>query len=235
MSRSARAPVSVFFVDNFDSFTFNLVDDLRSRGAQVEVWRNSVDPQWALERALALPAPRMLLLSPGPGRPEDAGCCCELVRLALGKIPIFGVCLGLQVLVHTCGGRVEPAGEVVHGKGAQVSHDGGEPFGGLAQPLMVGRYHSLVATKLGPLLQASAHVGKLVMAVRHDRAPAMAVQFHPESMLTPQGGLIMDRVLDWAAEACPAETVKAGAAEACPAETGAAAVGPGAGGPGSGH
>lgn len=213
-SATSAQPPHVLFIDNFDSFTFNLVDELRRRGCSVDVWRNDITAQQALSLALALPSPRLIVLSPGPGRPEDAGCCQELITLACGQVPIFGVCLGLQAAVQALGGKVGSAGEIVHGKAVAIEHDGRGIFEGLPQPLAVGRYHSLVATELPESLEVSARYRlptaggaaaggvespSLVMAVAHRSAPLAAVQFHPESILTPQGGLLIERTLAWAA------------------------------------
>ncbi|MBW2732458.1 MAG: aminodeoxychorismate/anthranilate synthase component II [Deltaproteobacteria bacterium] len=191
--------VNVLFIDNYDSFSFNLVDDLRQRGAKVEVWRNDLAAPLALERALGLPAPRLILISPGPGRPEHAGCSQQLVSLALGKVPLFGVCLGLQAMVQALGGSVGRSEEVVHGKSARVEHDQSELFTGLSSPLVVGRYHSLVATKVPASLEVTARKDQLVMAIRHRQYAMLGVQFHPESVLTAEGGPIIDRLLAWAA------------------------------------
>lgn len=190
--------VNVLLIDNFDSFTFNLVDELKKLGATVEVWRNDIGAERALELLRALTPPRLLVLSPGPGRPEDAGCCETLIRQAGGELPIFGVCLGLQAITTALGGEVGSAGEIVHGKSAVVTHDGSDFFSDLPSPLTVGRYHSLVATALPEELEVSARFGQLVMALRHRTQPTAAVQFHPESILTPRGGLLLAGVLRWA-------------------------------------
>jgi anthranilate synthase component 2 len=186
-ARTDEAPLSVLTIDNFDSFTHNLVDDLRRLGATVETWRNDLPAERLLALAEALPAPRLIVISPGPGRPEDAGSCEALVRLASGRVPLFGVCLGLQVMVQALGGRVGPAGAVVHGKTAWIEHDGAAELGGLPSPLCVGRYHSLVATEVPACFEVSARYGQLVMALRHREHPTVGVQFHPESLLTPRG------------------------------------------------
>ncbi|MBK8480699.1 MAG: aminodeoxychorismate/anthranilate synthase component II [Proteobacteria bacterium] len=199
---SAATSVSVLLIDNYDSFTFNLVDEFARRGARVEVWRNELSAERALELALALPAPRLIVLSPGPGRPEDAGCCQALVQAACGRVPVFGVCLGLQAIVQALGGVVGPAGEIVHGKSVWIDHEGESVLARLPQPLQVGRYHSLVATRVPEALQVIARYRQLVMAVSHRSAPVIGVQFHPESILTPHGGALIDRTLAWAAAAC---------------------------------
>lgn len=193
--------MNTLFIDNFDSFTFNIVDELRRRGVTVHVWRNDIPAEEALERALALPAPRLVLLSPGPSAPAQAGCCVPLLRLAAGQVPLFGVCLGLQCMVEAFGGEVGFAGEVVHGKASAVTHDGTGLFEGLPSPLTVGRYHSLVGRTIPPTLRVTARCGELVMAAEHVTHRVAGVQFHPESILTPQGGALLDNVLRWAGAA----------------------------------
>ena len=193
-----KSPLHVFLIDNFDSFTFNLVDDFRKIGANVQVWRNDIDAQRALELAQNLPEPRLVVLSPGPGGPHDAGCCVPLIQQAEGRVPIFGVCLGLQAMVVAYGGRVDIAGDVVHGKSQEIEHDRRTLFAGLPSPLLVGRYHSLAACELPSVLRVSATCGETVMAVEHTEYPMAAVQFHPESLLTPRGGQILKNISTWA-------------------------------------
>jgi anthranilate synthase/phosphoribosyltransferase len=190
--------LNVLFIDNFDSFTFNLVDELRRRDCRVEVWRNDLDAGKALGLALGLPAPRLIVLSPGPGTPAEAGCCVELVRLAVGRVPLFGVCLGHQAIVEALGGTVGGAGGIVHGKASPVEHDGRGLFAGLPSPLMAGRYHSLAAIDVPRELEVRARTGDTVMAVEHRNAKLAGVQFHPESILTPLGGKLLDNVVAWA-------------------------------------
>ncbi|HEV8150352.1 MAG TPA: aminodeoxychorismate/anthranilate synthase component II [Gemmatimonadales bacterium] len=191
----------IVFVDNFDSFTWNLVDEFARRGAEVEVWRNTTPAPAVLARARER-SPSLLVLSPGPGTPAEAGCCLELVRLAAdAQVPLFGVCLGHQALVEAFGGTVGPAGEVVHGKTSRVRHQGGPLFEGIPSPFPVGRYHSLAATALPDCLLPIAGTERVVMAVAHQGAPQLGVQFHPESILTPDGGRIIDNVITWAHDA----------------------------------
>ncbi|HLB53587.1 MAG TPA: aminodeoxychorismate/anthranilate synthase component II [Gemmatimonadales bacterium] len=195
-------PLRVVFVDNFDSFTWNLVDEFARRGIAVEVWRNTAPAKLVLARARQ-DGPGLLVLSPGPGTPAEAGSCIELVRLAApAGVPVFGVCLGHQAMVEAFGGTVGPAGEVVHGKTSRVRHEGGPLFEGVPSPFPVGRYHSLAATRLPECLKPIAGTDRVVMAVEHRSAPQLGVQFHPESILTPEGGRIIDNVLRWAADAC---------------------------------
>ena len=194
-------PLRLVFVDNFDSFTWNLVDEFARRRCTVEVWRNTAPADAILARA-GERLPSLLVLSPGPGGPADAGCCMELVRQAAEqRVPLFGVCLGHQAMVQALGGMVGPAGEVVHGKTSRVRHEGGALFDGVPSPFPVGRYHSLAATTLPDCLAPIAGTERVVMAVAHRGAPQFGVQFHPESILTPDGGRIIDNVIAWATHA----------------------------------
>jgi anthranilate synthase component 2 len=194
-------PLRLVFVDNFDSFTWNLVDEFARRGAVVEVWRNTLSARHLLARAGERSS--LLVLSPGPGAPREAGCCIELIRLAAEhRVPLFGVCLGHQAMVEAFGGVVGPAPEIVHGKTSRVRHEGGVLFDGVPSPFSVGRYHSLAATAVPECLEAIAGTDHVVMAVAHRTAPQFGVQFHPESILTPEGGRIIDNVIRWAIDAC---------------------------------
>ena len=194
-------PLRLIFVDNFDSFTWNLVDEFARRGADVEVWRNTVTAEHILARARGT-KPVLVVLSPGPGAPAEAGCCIELVRRAAAdQVPLFGVCLGHQAMVEAFGGVVGPAGEVVHGKTSKVRHSGGALFEGVPSPFAVGRYHSLAALQMPGCLEPMALTGEVIMAVAHRTAPQLGVQFHPESILTPDGGRIIDNVMPWATHA----------------------------------
>lgn len=193
--------LNVTLVDNRDSFCWNLVDEFARRNAEVRVWRNDVPAARVLEEALGASGPSLVVLSPGPGGPADAGCCLELVRLAAGRVPLFGVCLGHQVLVEALGGEVRHAGEVVHGRASRVSHDGGPLFEGVPSPFAAGRYHSLAAVSLPDDLAPIAYSGEVVMAIRHRRVPMLGVQFHPESILTPDGGRMIANVMRWAGDA----------------------------------
>jgi anthranilate synthase component II len=198
---SALPRLHVVFIDNFDSFTFNLVDEFARRGAGVEVWRNTVTPEHALARVEAAPAPPLLVLSPGPGGPKDAGCCVELIRRAAGRVPVFGVCLGHQALIEAFGGVVESAGVILHGRSSRVAHTGGPLFRGVPSPFVVGRYHSLASHDVPAELERLATTDTIVMAVRHRVHPLLGIQFHPESVLTPLGGLLIENVMRWAAAA----------------------------------
>jgi anthranilate synthase/aminodeoxychorismate synthase-like glutamine amidotransferase len=174
----------VLVIDNYDSFTYNLVQYLGELGAEVEVVRNDkAEVGELLERG----ADR-LVVSPGPCTPAEAGISVEAVRaFAEAGTPVLGVCLGHQSLVEAFGGRTVQ-GEPIHGKDAEVVHDGRTIYAGLPSPLVAGRYHSLVADpELPDQLELSASLGDVVMGARHRELPAEGVQFHPESVLTPQG------------------------------------------------
>jgi anthranilate synthase/aminodeoxychorismate synthase-like glutamine amidotransferase len=179
-------------IDNYDSFTYNLVQYLGELGAEVEVVRND---KAGVAELLDRGAER-LVVSPGPCTPAEAGVSVEAVRaFAEAGTPVLGVCLGHQSLVEAFGGRVV-VGDPVHGKDAEVEHDGRTIFTGLPSPLVVGRYHSLIADpELPAELELSATYGEVVMAVRHRELPAEGVQFHPESVLSPQGRSLLANFL----------------------------------------
>lgn len=187
--------VKAVVIDNFDSFVFNLVDELEKRDCEVEVWRNNVTAELALKRLLAHGGPKLLLLSPGPGNPGSAGCTVELVRQAPAEVTVLGVCLGHQAIVEAFGGEVGRAKEIVHGKASFISHTESGIFEGLGSPLKVGRYHSLVATRVPEELKVLAWLGTEPMAVEHQTRAIYGVQFHPESILTPTGGILIDNVI----------------------------------------
>jgi len=176
--------MTVLLIDNYDSFTYNLAHLFGELGADVVVLRNdaiTADDADAIE-------PSHVVVSPGPGRPEDAGVSVEVVRRFAGRVPVLGVCLGHQAIVAAFGGEVGPARELVHGKATLVAHDGRGLFAGLPEDFLAGRYHSLAATALPDCLEVSATApdGE-VMAVRHRELAIDGVQFHPESVLTPVG------------------------------------------------
>jgi anthranilate synthase/aminodeoxychorismate synthase-like glutamine amidotransferase len=183
----------VLVIDNYDSFTYNLVQYLGELGAEVEVVRNDkADVAELLERR-----PDRLVISPGPCTPADAGISIEASRaFPEAGIPTLGVCLGHQAMVEAFGGRTI-RGEPVHGKDAEVVHDGESLFRGVESPLRAGRYHSLVADpELPPELERTATFGDVVMGVRHRELPAEGVQFHPESVLTPHGKQLLRNFLN---------------------------------------
>lgn len=190
-------PLHVVFVDNRDSFVFNLVDEFARRGATVETWRNDTPAADLAARVEAAPGPRLVVLSPGPGRPEATGECLALLSQLTAK-PVFGVCLGMQTIVTVCGGTVDRAPEVVHGRASVIEHDERGLFAGCATPMTVGRYHSLAAREIPYALRVTAHSAMIPMAVEHRERPWLGVQFHPESILTSEGGRLIENVMTWA-------------------------------------
>ncbi len=185
---------NVLMIDNHDSFTFNIVEALERLDATVRTVRNEIDAKGALDQALESDA--LIFISPGPGRPEDAGCCIDLIRLAKGRVPLFGVCLGHQAMVLEAGGEVVPAPVAVHGKSSLLDHDGEGPFAGVPNPVRVGRYHSLCTPDPPSRFHVHASIDGMAMAVSDRDAKQMGVQFHPESVLTPTGQRILANVLN---------------------------------------
>jgi anthranilate synthase/aminodeoxychorismate synthase-like glutamine amidotransferase len=192
--------MNVLVIDNYDSFTYNLVQYLGELGAEIEVVRND---KAGVDELLAR-APDRLVISPGPCTPAEAGISVDASRrFPEAGIPTLGVCLGHQSMVEAFGGRVL-RGEPIHGKDAAIDHDGRTLFAGLPNPLTVGRYHSLVAApELPDALEQSASSAGVVMAVRHRELPAEGVQFHPESVLTPHGKRMLANFLDHPTDSAP--------------------------------
>lgn len=183
----------VVLIDNLDSFSFNLVEAFERLGAPVTVLRNAVDAATVLE--LASRSGALVVLSPGPGRPEGAGCCLELVARAKGKLPLLGVCLGHQAVALEAGGEVCPAPAPVHGKMSRIEHDDCGPFRGVERPLAIGRYHSLGVRGLPARLHVHAEIDGLAMAMSDPVARQTGLQFHPESILTRSGDQILANIL----------------------------------------
>lgn len=187
----------ILLLDNIDSFTYNLVDQLRAFGHKVVIYRNNMPADTLIERLQSMENP-VLMLSPGPGAPADAGCMPELLARLRGRLPIIGICLGHQAIVEAYGGQVSQAGEILHGKASAISHDGIGMFQGLSNPLPVARYHSLVGSNTPEELTINATFNGMVMAVRHDADRVCGFQFHPESILTTQGAHLLEQTLAWA-------------------------------------
>jgi len=182
----------VLLLDNLDSFTHNVRHGLVEAGAEVSVLRRDQGELVDIERE----DPDLLVISPGPGRPEDARLSLAAIHAFAGKIPILGVCLGFQCLAIAFDGAVGCSMNPVHGKVSQIRHDGEGLFQGLPNPLLVGRYHSLVVTRMPECLQSSAWAKDgTPMALRHRFLPIAGVQFHPDSFLTPQGTEIFRHAL----------------------------------------
>jgi para-aminobenzoate synthetase component 2 len=186
----------LLLVDNYDSFTYNLVQAFLVLGAEVLVHRNDAI---TIEQAQAL-QPTHLCISPGPGTPQGAGVSMDMIRALAGHIPVLGVCLGHQSIVEVFGGEVVRAGRLMHGKVSPVQHDARGVFAGAPQPMAVGRYHSLIAKPdtLPSILEVTARTAEgEIMGVRHRELNVEGVQFHPESVLTPEGPLLMNNFLQF--------------------------------------
>lgn len=186
--------VRMLLIDNYDSFTYNLVQAFAAQGAEVMVYRNDAI---TVDEALAL-EPSHLVISPGPGRPEHAGVSLDMIAAFAGSIPVLGVCLGHQSLVQHFGGKIVRAERLMHGKTSMAKHDGKTIFEGLPQPFEVGRYHSLCAEheSLPDVLELTAETERgEIMGVRHKTLPLEGVQFHPESVLTPEGDRLMSNFM----------------------------------------
>ena len=188
---------SLIIVDHFDSFSFNLVEAFERTGCSVEVLRSSAPAALIIERAINATA--SIILSPGPGRPSDAGSFGETIRLARGRIPLLGICLGHQALIEAAGGTVGPAVEIVHGKSSLVEHDGRGLFQGVPSPMRIGRYHSLCARGVPGRFTVHARLDGMVMAISDEASLQFGLQFHPESILTPLGDRLLGNFLDYAA------------------------------------
>ena len=190
---NANAP-RLLLIDNYDSFTYNLVQAFLVLGADVHVYRND---EITVDRAIGL-APSHLCISPGPGRPEDAGVSLAMIAAFAERVPVLGVCLGHQSLVQHFGGRIVSADRLMHGKTSMVDHDGLTVYAGLPNPFQAGRYHSLAAERgsVPDVLTVTARTPEgEIMGVRHRELPLEGVQFHPESVLTPEGNRLLGNFL----------------------------------------
>ena len=184
----------LLLLDNYDSFTYNVYQLLCDLGAEVEVIRNDM----ATVKEIAKKGYEAIVISPGPGVPKDAGITEELINTMKGKVPILGICLGHQAIGEVFGGRVTGAGEICHGKTSPIKHDGEEIYEGLPQQIEVGRYHSLIVSREGlpDCLEVTSELADgTIMGLKHKKYPVYGMQFHPESILTPQGRKMMENFL----------------------------------------
>jgi anthranilate synthase/aminodeoxychorismate synthase-like glutamine amidotransferase len=187
---------TLFFLDNFDSFTYNLVDQFKTAGYPVKIYRNSQSAKQIKSHIDACENHVVLVLSPGPGTPSEAGCMIELIGLCKGKIPILGICLGHQALIEQYGGIVGQADEIQHGKSSLIEHCANRMFEGLSQPLSVARYHSLVGTSVPDSLEIVAQYKGMCMSVYNQQDKVIGFQFHPESILTCEGAQLLENSLN---------------------------------------
>ncbi|OCQ54063.1 Anthranilate synthase component 2 [Photorhabdus australis subsp. thailandensis] len=188
---------NILLLDNVDSFTYNLVDQLRSNNHRVVIYRNTIATEIIMEQLRILPSP-LLMLSPGPGKPSGAGCMPQLLQQIIGKIPVVGICLGHQAIIEAYGGEICGADEILHGKVSLAEHDNQAMFTNLENPFPVARYHSLTGSRIPDELTISARCGNTIMAVRHDKHKVCGFQFHPESILTTHGARLLEQTLTWA-------------------------------------
>jgi anthranilate synthase component 2/anthranilate synthase/phosphoribosyltransferase len=188
---------NLLLLDNIDSFTYNLVDQLRISQHKVIIYRNYVSTSIIIDALLKIHNP-ILILSPGPGKPEEAGCMLKLLNILKGKIPIIGICLGHQAIVQVYGGEIGYAKKILHGKVSMINHDNKKMFLNIDNPFPVARYHSLICKRVPDKFIVNAAFNKIIMAIRNDCERICGFQFHPESILTPQGTKLLNQTLNWA-------------------------------------
>ena len=187
----------IYFLDNFDSFSYNLVDELSMLGCQLVVYRNNISAQSIFDKMCQETVPVLLVLSPGPGAPSDAGCLMELIELCKGRFPMLGICLGQQALTQSYGGVIGHAGETVHGKSSIITLTEHPVFAGMGDKMPVARYHSLMATKVPDDVEVIACYENIPMPIYHQQDNALGYQFHPESILTPNGALLLQQSIEF--------------------------------------
>lgn len=191
----------IYLIDNFDSFTYNLVNQLRPLVDDLKIFRNDVNFDSLTQIIAEDNENKIIVISPGPGCPDTAGITLKMIDSYKGKLPILGICLGHQAIVQAFSGIVGPAKEIIHGKGCDIELMQGqsEIFGQLKSPFRAARYHSLAATKIPPSLDVIASIQSEVMAIKHKEHKILGYQFHPESILTPRGGELLNNSLQWLA------------------------------------
>ncbi|GEB72062.1 anthranilate synthase component II [Pseudoalteromonas carrageenovora] len=190
---SNENPLKIYFLDNFDSFSYNLVDELTMLGCELVVYRNNINADVIFNKMRQEPGQVLLVLSPGPGTPSDAGCLMELIELAKGQFPMLGICLGQQALTQSYGGVIGHAGETVHGKSSIIDLNAHPVFDGMGSTMPVARYHSLMATEVPKNIEVIAQFEDIPMAIYHHEDSALGYQFHPESILTPNGAMLLQQ------------------------------------------
>lgn len=189
--------INIILLDNIDSFTYNLVDQLRDNQCQVLVYNNTLPISIILNSIKTMKNP-ILMLSPGPGFPNNAGCMMQLIKQLKGKIPIIGICLGYQAIITSYGGCISKSQEIFHGRTSLIYHDTLAMFSNIPNPLSVGRYHSLIGSYIPDSLKINAYYNKkTAMAVRNDSDRICGFQFHPESILTTHGTQLINQTIKW--------------------------------------
>ena len=186
--------MNVLFIDNFDSFTYNLVDEFKRLGCNVRVYRNDVSDK-ELAKIVAEFEPKLIVLSPGPSYPKDAGICIRLIKNYYQRYPILGICLGHQCLIEAFGGEVTKAPVPVHGKKSEIVHSGTRIFSGVPKSFYAGRYHSLYGSKIPGFFKVSCYTEGIPMAIENNEHKIYGLQFHPESILTAHGSQIIKNII----------------------------------------
>jgi len=191
----------LFMLDNLDSFTYNLVDEFQCLGFEPSVYRNTLSADFIfnkmIEHTQKTSEPVLLVLSPGPGAPNKAGCLMALIERCAGRIPMLGICLGHQALIEHYGGKVDRAEEIVHGKSSNITHSGTGAFKGIQNPLPVARYHSLIGKDIPSTVAVIADYNGMCMAISKEDDAILAFQFHPESILTTFGTPLLAQGIDY--------------------------------------
>ena len=199
-------------LDNLDSFTYNLVDEFQCLGFEPSVYRNTLSADFIfnkmLEHTQRTSEPVLLVLSPGPGEPNKAGCLMALIKMCVGRIPMLGICLGHQALIEHYGGRVDRAEEIVHGKASSVTHTGSGAFNNIQNPLPVARYHSLIGKDIPKTVEVIAEYNGMCMAISKEDDAVLAFQFHPESILTTFGATLLAQSIQHLLSLAPSLTTK---------------------------
>lgn len=187
----------IVLLDNFDSFTYNLVDELRCLDFDLSVYRNTADVNFIFDTLQARKEQSLLMLSPGPGSPEQAGNMMAIIEKVAGVVPVLGICLGHQAIIQHYGGDIIRAPQAIHGKSSAVQHVSNYGFQGLPNPLSVARYHSLVASNMPNNLMVTASYEDLPMAIVNEQEKMMGLQFHPESIMTAQGSQLLQQCIEY--------------------------------------
>ena len=191
----------LFMLDNLDSFTYNLVDEFQCLGFEPSVYRNTLSADFIFDKMIEhtknTSEPVLLVLSPGPGAPNKAGCLMSLIEKCAGRIPMLGICLGHQALIEHYGGEVDRAEEIVHGKSSNITHSGTGAFKGIQNPLPVARYHSLIGKNIPDTVEVIADYNGMCMAISKEDDAILAFQFHPESILTTFGTPLLAQGIDY--------------------------------------
>ncbi len=199
ITQNSLLNIEIILIDNFDSFTYNLVNQLRPLVKRLRIFRNNISLDIISEQILDQPTQQVIVLSPGPGDPSSAGITLPIIEKYAGHIPILGICLGHQAIIQSYQGTIGSAKTIIHGKACDITLDKSERdiFGELTSPFRAARYHSLAAIKIPEQLKVIATSEDEVMAVRHTTEKTLGFQFHPESILTPKGAQLIEQSLLW--------------------------------------